>query len=595
MALYNFKNPALGSVGAKEFSFEIPDEGQIFKTDQDNLGNLSVIQGGQLKTFDPYQYYVQSKFGGNTDEFYKWVNQSGFRTNQALTNKIYSDLGIDVSKIPYYNPADLRTYAQTSGKLGIDNRSGMVQSTALDYNTAKTLIGQIGNYAAPTGYMGEKDLSAAEAPKVISGEGGPKDAQGNLIPPEDYAKYGITDTKSAAPVTYVNGVAQTAGQVTAQTTDDSEFQRYIKDQGFTDPKVIEQYRQQWADMGPPPGYGQTGENAQRYQILDVASMGKYKPTDYERLPSGEVVLKAGVQPIAGTVKPYDGTTTGTTGTTGATGTTGGQGLASVSSEMKDYTILPDEIKNASWYAGLTDEQKQILSLSYNTITSADEATKQANQQALNEAISLADPYFKSQLLVAQDSIQRGLASTQADVSSQVGTLQTNINNLKEDLLYNREQLTLDQQQQLAQLMNQYQQQLSSLQTGFAESGLAFSSPRQEAEKRLAQQQGDVAESINRRTKQSLRELETGTMRNIQGATQNIADITRRGGEATIEAIRQGEQQLGTAGVLPIAKTVGVGTLGTANAPVTGALDAQKQNAILGLEQTLKEQQNPLTF
>jgi hypothetical protein len=39
-------------------------------------------------------------------------------------------------------------------------------------------------------------------------------------------------------------------------------------------------------------------NLPQYQILDVASMQKYKPTDYQRLSDGRVVLNPGVTPIS---------------------------------------------------------------------------------------------------------------------------------------------------------------------------------------------------------------------------------------------------------------------------------------------------------
>lgn len=42
---------------------------------------------------------------------------------------------------------------------------------------------------------------------------------------------------------------------------------------------------------------------QSFQILDLASMAKYKPTDYSRQADGSVILNAGVTPIAGTYKP----------------------------------------------------------------------------------------------------------------------------------------------------------------------------------------------------------------------------------------------------------------------------------------------------
>jgi len=246
-------------------------------------------------------------------------------------------------------------------------------------------------------------------------------------------------------------------------------------------------------------------------------------------------------------------------------------------DVTDISDLPQEMQDAM--AGLTPEQQQVVLTAYNALKSGDAARLADADKALSDAIKLADPYFKSQLRLAQDEIQRATASTSADAASQVGKLQTRVNQLNEDLTFNREQLTLEEQATLASQLRQYKQDLSNLQTQYTEAGLAFSSPRQEAERQLAEQQREVAESTRRQTMRSLRNVEVGTLRDVQEAGAQLADVTRKAGEQAVAISRAGEQKVGSA---KLPEVPGVTPLGD----VTGSIAEDRQNAILNLEQTL---------
>lgn len=254
------------------------------------------------------------------------------------------------------------------------------------------------------------------------------------------------------------------------------------------------------------------------------------------------------------------------------------------SEDTTAIALPQDIE--SLISTFPPEQQDILRLAYDSLVSGDEARKADVQKALDDAIGLADPFFREQIRLVQDELSRSLVSTKEEAASQIGQLQTRINQLNEDLTFNREQLTLEEQAALAQQLRQNKSDLQNLQTQFAEAGLAFSSPRQEAEKELAASQMEVAEARRRQTGRSLRELETGTLRSIQDAAAQIADVTRRGGEQTIAAVRRGESVLGSEG-LP--EGTGVTPLGS----ITGSIAEQRQAAILGLEQTLLQRTEPV--
>lgn len=115
----------------------------------------------------------------------------------------------------------------------------------------------------------------------------------------------------------------------------------------------------------------------QYQILDVASMGKYSPSQYERLGNGSVVLKQGVTPIEGTTKPYTGSGASGSGT-GGTGTGGGgatptedpyvtqikgilksYGLDPTDNTVDPYTEFYTQYKKVYEDLGLTTVKSQI--------------------------------------------------------------------------------------------------------------------------------------------------------------------------------------------------------------------------------------------
>lgn len=337
MAQYKIVTPS-----GQGYSKDAPEEGKLFK---DTSGRIATIKGGQAFALDPGSYAQQSgkvmeglgqelynapvmkspqgfnykpltikgkqyNWGGGNLYDQNWnllgsaaeSTDSGqvmkniakaaglqyFTTGGDVANWAYGDLGIDPSKLPEYNMGDLGSYGITKGTEG-----------ALSANEAKQLYSS-GGFATPD--AGVKEVFGAEIPKIISGEGGPKDAQGNLIPPEKYAEYGITDNK--IPTTTAGGqtnywkspsgtivgvpvgseaennfknlgwtqstsqeelagrqaqVISDTGEIkTQKPVNEAEFQRYLKDHNFTDPTVIAQYRDQWANMGAPPGYEGTG-------------------------------------------------------------------------------------------------------------------------------------------------------------------------------------------------------------------------------------------------------------------------------------------------------------------------------------------------
>ena len=268
-------------------------------------------------------------------------------------------------------------------------------------------------------------------------------------------------------------------------------------------------------------------------------------------------------------------------------TTGASTIPNVPAYLTENGTLPTDILNSPQYKSLTQEQKDLVALTYNTTKVKDEQTRKLAQESLNEAIKLVDPFYKEQIRTAQDEIQRAISGTQADAKSSLDQLNTRIKQINEDLIYNKDQLTIEQQSELSQQLQDYQVQLEDLRQNYAEAGLAFSSPRDVAEQRLSMSQTGLAESSNRKYQRAVREQDVTAERQLQQSAQQIADTQRQSQERTTDIYRQGEKALGS-------KNLPTTDSATALGGITGSIEEDRQNAILGLQNTLLNSKLPIS-
>lgn len=257
-------------------------------------------------------------------------------------------------------------------------------------------------------------------------------------------------------------------------------------------------------------------------------------------------------------------------------------------DFQNFSDLPDNIKNSSSWQSLSNDQKSLAYFTYKTQIASTDAQKIDAQKALEEAKKLADPYFKEQIRLAQDEINRSVSSIKNDAQSKVAQLQTRIQQIQEDLKFNKDNLTIDQQTELASQIRKNEGDLFNLQQNMAESGLAFSSPRQKAEQNLAADQQGLAESTQRKYNNQKYLAEQDAARNTASINSSLADIERQKQEKLLEIARKGEQQLGSANFSGVD---GVSNLGN----VTGALPTQNQSQIIDLQNKLINRGNPFTF
>jgi hypothetical protein len=231
----------------------------------------------------------------------------------------------------------------------------------------------------------------------------------------------------------------------------------------------------------------------------------------------------------------------------------------------EYENVPDETKDSEEWQQASDQNKKIIDMIqgwHDAIVAGDEALKQDAEAALESAITLADPYFKQKLLIAQEEIKQSVGATTGDFESNKKTLDEKIKNINEDLIYNKDQLTIEEQADLSTQKRNYENQLFQLQQGMAEAGLAFSSPRAKAESLLSAENQGVVTSTQRKFARMQREQDVGATRGLLTNQQALADLSRRKEEILKKTSLIGEESVGSKnlpnipGVSPMGGIVG---------------------------------------
>lgn len=206
---------------------------------------------------------------------------------------------------------------------------------------------------------------------------------------------------------------------------------------------------------------------------------------------------------------------------------------------------PDVLKNDPSFQGLPMDMKEVVLYNYEIQKANDKQKADNLSKALEMATAQADPYWKNMLLIAQDEVLRSFEQAQGDYESSVQRQQNIIQNINQDLMTNKDFLSLEQQSELANLKMNYEVNQERLIEGAANQGLTFSTKRKIAEQRLSEENQGIVESTNRRYNKQLTDLQTASARGSEDAQKEIEDLQRRMGDYTTNIGRSGEKYLGS--------------------------------------------------
>lgn len=364
----------------------------------------------------------------------------------------------------------------------------------------------------------------------------------------DYVKIQATDPATGGMTTPVYFMRTDEGLV--QVTDPETYRRLDSSQLKSDSSSPE--GQTFKDGTPKIVDGvfyivQPDGMAYRYNDQKLVKVAE--PSQVNTLPNAAPSVSSGDPNTVG------GTFMGRGG-----GTAGGQPVGagqlftpSQSAQvMQTQTAENEQLNQTLANSGLTPDQQEALKKMFNIISSGDADMQKKLEAAFVEAEKIADPYFKQQIRMLKDTLQRGFVRIDEDLQFREQQLQTRLQDLQADVANAKGTLSLDQTQQLKQLERQYTLTLQGTRENMAARGFTSSTRRTEAETLLEQQTGELRESSRRQFGARLLELQNQADRGNRDAEAELARLQKLAADQKTDMFRQAEAQLGSGDLPPLA-------------------------------------------
>lgn len=244
----------------------------------------------------------------------------------------------------------------------------------------------------------------------------------------------------------------------------------------------------------------------------------------------------------------------------------------------DLTQSPTDVafKNTDAYKGLSAEDQSFIDMAFNLVNIGGEDEARRVADAIKAAKQIADPYYKSQLTLALGEIGSTIAGLNQDYETKAEIIRRTQSELAEDVVTQKDFLTLEQQSDLARVTRQYDDDILKIRDIAAERGITISTgyrSREELERGRTTELQDVIESSGRQFNFRIADLERRVARGDVEAAKQLESLTGRRTLALQDIGRTAEAKLGTANV----------PIGTGHPPVggvTGQLEEEKRQNIL---------------
>jgi peptidoglycan hydrolase-like protein with peptidoglycan-binding domain len=232
-------------------------------------------------------------------------------------------------------------------------------------------------------------------------------------------------------------------------------------------------------------------------------------------------------------------------------------------------------KNTEAYKSLSQELKDFVDLSYNLVEVGGEDDARNFANAIDQAKAIAEPYFKAQLSLAKAEVLSNIAEKTSDYQTKAEVIQRTRDELLQDVSINKDQLTLEQQAELATAARGYDEDLLTIADQAAEKGITFATgykSRNLAETRRGEQYKDVIQSSQRTLNFKIKELELKAARGDVAAQKELAALQTTKSFDLQQIGRSAEEVLGSANMPTVE-----GYTPTRN--VLGTLEEKKQKSM----------------
>jgi len=217
---------------------------------------------------------------------------------------------------------------------------------------------------------------------------------------------------------------------------------------------------------------------------------------------------------------------------------------------------------------LTADMKAAIQAIYDAVESNDADTASRIQVAMKAASEFSDPYFKAQIRLATDSLQRGLTGKEGDLAFAESEKKAALDELRTSTSASKDLLSFEHQQELKNLATKYETDIETTQQNLAATGFTSSSRRARAEGILAEQNQGFVESSTKKYGYETGRLERGLVASETSTAAVVENLRRLNEEGKLDLLRQTEEKVGSS-------TLGGLGYGNLLGDVGGSIERQK--------------------
>ena len=230
---------------------------------------------------------------------------------------------------------------------------------------------------------------------------------------------------------------------------------------------------------------------------------------------------------------------------------------------------------------LSDEEKKAITSVYKAVAEGDQQAAAKMVANLELAKAYADPMLARQLSLVTDQLTRTAEGMDYDLNYQETSLQNRLNDLRGDVSFQKDQLSIDLQQELRDLDTFFTGKLQDTKDSLAAKGFTSSSRRDKKEALLSEQKGGLVESANRQFGVANRNLDTSEERSSRDTSRELERLQNLGDRQKTDLARSGEAQIGTEGIKGLDAFNGIDTIGSNSDPLVGQAQLDYNDSIAG--------------
>lgn len=194
---------------------------------------------------------------------------------------------------------------------------------------------------------------------------------------------------------------------------------------------------------------------------------------------------------------------------------------------------------------LSADQKAVIQSIYGAVASGDADTAARVKSAMQAATEFSDPYFKAQVRLATDALDRGISSREGDLAFSENQLKSALSDLTANTSASKDQLSFEHAQELQNLATKYQTDLQNTQDNLAATGFTSSSKRARAEQLLSDENQGLVESSNKSYGYQVGGLDRTLTSKSDSTALQLQNLQRLAAEDKLNLLRDTESKVGS--------------------------------------------------